>query len=110
MSSRKQRGYDTQRIVATYLKEAGWVFAEPVGAGRPGSDITGVIGVDWEIKARRQLDLTGTLKQLATRADEGVLPLAVIRPDGYGPSKIANWPFITTLSVGVQLLKDAGYQ
>jgi len=110
MSSRKQRGYDSQRIVANYLKENGWPFAEPVGAGRSGSDVTGIVGVDVEVKARRNLDLTGTLKQQAARASDDVLPLAVIRPDGYGPSRIGEWPCVVPLSVMVQLLKDAGYQ
>ena len=110
MSSRKQRGYDSQRIVANYLKNQGWMYAEPVGAGRPGSDVTGVIGVDIEVKARRQLDLTGTLRQQYLRAEDGVVGLAVLRPDGYGPSKIDQWPVIMPLNVAVQLLKDAGYQ
>jgi hypothetical protein len=110
MSSRKQRGYDSQRIVANYLREHGWPFAEPVGAGRSGSDVTGIVGVDVEVKARRNLDLTGTLRQQAERAVEGVLPLAVIRPDGFGPSRIGEWPCVVPLSVMVELLRDAGYQ
>lgn len=110
MSSRKQRGYDSQRIVAQYFKDHGWPFAEPVGAGRPGSDVTGVVGCDIEVKARRNLDLTGTLRQQAARAAEGVLPFAVLRPDGYGPSKIGDWPVVLPLSVMVELLREAGYQ
>ena len=110
MSSRKQRGYDSQRIVANYLKENGWPYAEPVGAGRAGSDVTGIVGVDVEVKARRNIDLTGTLRQQSDRAAEGVLPLAVIRPDGYGPSRIAEWPCVVPLSVMVELLREAGYQ
>ena len=110
MSSRKQRGYDSQRIVANYFKDNGWPFAEPVGAGRPGSDVTGIVGVDVEVKARRNLDITGTLRQQAERAVEGVLPLAVLRPDGFGPSRIGEWPCMVPLSVMVQLLREAGYQ
>ena len=110
MATRKQRGYDSQKIVADYFKKHGWPFAESTGAGRSGSDITGVVGVDVEVKARRNLDLTGTLRQQAARAAEGVLPLAVIRPDGYGPSKIGDWPVVIPLSVMVELLREAGYQ
>lgn len=110
MSSRKQRGYDSQRIVANYFKENGWPFAEPVGAGRAGSDVTGIVGVDIEVKARRNLDITGTLRQQAERAVEGVLPLAVLRPDGFGPARIGEWPCMVPLSVMVQLLREAGYQ
>lgn len=106
---RKHRGYATQRIVADYLRENGWPYAEPVGAGRTGSDVTGVVGVDIEVKARRSLDLTGTLNQQAERAETGVIPIAVIRPDGYGPARIHQWPVVMPLSVAVQLLKEAGY-
>lgn len=110
MSTRKQRGYDSQRIVAQYFREHGWPFAEPVGAGRPGSDLTGIVGVDVEVKARRNIDLTGTLKQQGERAKDGVVPIAVIRPDGYGPASIDSWPCVMPLSVAVELLKRGGFQ
>lgn len=106
---RKHRGYASQRIVADYFRANGWPYAEPVGAGRQGSDLTGVIGLDVEIKARRCLDLTGTLAQQAERAAAGVVPIAVIRPDGYGPARIAQWPVVMPLSVALHLLREAGY-
>lgn len=106
---RKHRGYASQRIVADYLREHGWPYAEPVGAGRPGSDVTGIVGVDVEVKARRGLDLTGTIRQQADRAAEGVIPIAVIRPDGYGPARVHEWPVFMPLTVAVTLLKQAGY-
>ena len=107
---RKHRGYASQRIVADYLREAGWLYAEPAGAGRPGSDITGLLCLDVEVKARRDLDLTGTLRQQMDRAREGVIPVAVIRPDGYGPSRIGEWPAVMPRSVMVQVLREAGYR
>ena len=54
--SRKHRGYNSQRIVADYFTVNGWTYAEPVGAGRAGSDITGMPGIDIEVKARRGFD------------------------------------------------------
>ncbi len=105
---RKQRGRETERIVAEYLRWW-WPYAEPVGAGRPGSDVTGVVGVDIEVKARRELDLTGTIRQQSARLRENTLPLAVIRPDGFGPARVAEWPVVMPLSVAVRLLKEAGY-
>ena len=106
---RKRRGYESQRIVADYLKASGWPYAEPAGAGRPGSDVTGVVGVDIEVKARRDLDLTGTLRQIQARLREDGIGVAVIRPDGYGPARVAEWPAVMPLRVLVQLLKEAGY-
>ncbi len=105
---RKHRGYETQRLVADYLTEW-WPFAESTGAGRSGTDITGTPGVDWEVKARRGLDLTGTMRQLAERSEDGTVPVAVIRPDGWGPKRLPDWPAVLPLSVLVQLLLDAGY-
>ena len=107
--SRKQRGYDSQRIVADYLKSNGWPYAEPVGAGRPGSDVTGIVGIDIEVKARRDLDLTGTMRQIQARQGDNGIGLAVIRPDGYGPARIDEWPAVMPLRVMVRLLKEAGY-
>lgn len=106
---RKHRGYESQRIVAAYLRENGWPFAEPTGAGRQGTDCTGTPGIDWEVKARRNLDLTGTLQQQRDRVPDGVIPIAVIRPDGYGSHRIAQWPALVSLDVLVRLLHDAGY-
>ena len=105
---RKHRGYESQRIVSDFLREW-WPHTESAGAGRQGTDITGVIGVDWEVKARRDLDLTGTIRQQAQRAQDGVIPIAVIRPNGYGPARITEWPAVMPLAVAVQLLRDAGY-
>ncbi len=106
---RKHRGYATQRLVADYLRERGWPYAEPAGAGRPGTDVLGLVGVDIEVKARRGLDLTGTLRQQAARAVGGVIPVAVIRPDGYGPATVDQWPAVMPLAVLARLLKEAGY-
>ncbi len=106
---RKHRGYATQRIVANYLREHGWPFAEPQGAGRQGSDITGTPALDWEIKARRGFSPTEAMKQSANRAKEGVVPIVVLRPDGWGEAKIADFPAIVPLSVMVYLLREAGY-
>jgi hypothetical protein len=106
---RKHRGYASQRIVADYFRENGWPYAEPTGAGRQGTDVTGIVGVDVEVKARRALDLTGTVRQQTERLPDGVVPVAVIRPDGYGPARIAEWPALLPLSVLVVLLREAGY-
>ena len=102
---RKHRGYESQRIVADYLRAHGWPYAEPTGAGRQGSDVTGLGPLfDVEVKARRDLDLTGTLAQLQRRADcdngahIDLIPFAVIRPDGYGPARIGDWPVVIRLA------------
>ena len=108
MSSRKQRGRESERIVAEYLREHGWPYAEPVGAGRPGSDITGTPSLAVEVKARRELRLTEWLKQ-ATTADPNRTPLLVVRGDGQGPHTIEQWAAVMPLGVAIQQLRDAGH-
>ncbi len=107
--SRKHRGYATQRIVADYFTANGWPYAEPVGAGRVGSDITGMPGVDIEVKARRGFDPLAAMRQQADRAARGDLAFAVLRMDGQGPAVIGSWPVVIRLDTFTELLRAAGY-
>lgn len=107
--SRKHRGYKSQRILAEYLASNGWPYALSIGAGTPGSDVTGTPGIDWEIKARRGFNVLAAMRQSAERAADGIVPAVVLRPDGMGESSIARWPFIVPLEVGVVLLRASGY-
>ena len=53
--ARKRRGMRTQALVAQHLAANGWPYAESTGAGRSGSDVTGVPGLAIEVKARADL-------------------------------------------------------
>ena len=106
---RKHRGYQSQRIVADWFRAHGWPYAEPVGAGRDGSDITGMLDIDVEVKARRGLDLPALLRQLDERAEVGRLGFGVLRLDGQGPASIADWPVVLRLDDFTALLRAAGY-
>jgi len=108
-SSRVQRGYQSQRIVAEYFRTNGWPYAQPAGSGRSGTDVTGVIGVDIEVKARRGIKVAEAMKQLRDRYQDGVLPVAILRMDGQGEAHIADWPAIVPLHILLDLLKAAGY-
>lgn len=107
--SRRHRGYASQRIVADYLRAHGFPFAEPVGAGRDGSDVTGVPGLDIEVKARRGFNPAAAMKQQAERAQAGVVPFAVLRLDGQGPAAIEDWPVVICLSQFIEILREAGW-
>jgi hypothetical protein len=106
---RKHRGYATQRLVAQYLAAHGWPYAESTGAGRTGTDITGTPGIDWEVKARRNLNLIALIDQMRERQVPFSIPIAVVRPDGRGPATIDDWPAILPLSDLCDLLREAGY-
>jgi len=106
---RKHRGYASQRIVANYLQGHGFPYAEPVGAGRDGSDVTGVPGLDIEIKARRGFNPAAAMRQQAERAEDTLLPFSVLRLDGQGPASIEDWPVVMRLGAFVEVLRDAGW-
>ncbi|MEV6526872.1 hypothetical protein AB0M43_33570 [Longispora sp. NPDC051575] len=98
---------ESQRVAAAYLASTGWPYATDTGAGRQGADILGTPGLLWEVKARRDLNLVGWLRQAV---GHGVgLPLLLVRPDGMGPATVADWPAVLRLSDLVTLLRSAGY-
>ena len=104
--SRKRRGAQTQTAVARWFAGHGWPYAESAGAGRVGSDITGVPGLAIEVKARRDFTPLAWLRQ--ARTGKG-LPFVVFRPDGLGPANIASWGVLITLEEHTALLRAAGY-
>lgn len=106
---RKYRGYSSQKIVADYLVANGWPYAQSTGAGRSGTDITGTIGIDWEVKARREFNPSGAVKQLKERSNGIDLPVAVLRLNGQGPANVGEWPVVLRLEDFIRLLKSAGY-
>lgn len=108
MSTRKQRGNDTQNLVAQIFALNGHPYAESAGAGRKGRDITGTIGLAVEVKARRGFSPAEWTRQAVAQAD-GDLPLVVLRPDGMGPASIDSWPVILRFADVLNLLRAAGY-
>lgn len=107
--SRKHRGYATQRIVADYLKAQGWEHALPVGAGRDGSDVTGIEGLDIEIKSRTKLDLPALMRQLSERKNDTGLGVGVLRLNGQGEKSVEQFVAVLTLADLTYLLKASGY-
>ena len=107
--SRKHRGYRSQKVVAQYLAANGFSYAESTGAGRQGSDITGTVGIDWEIKARTNFSPGETMRQLKDRANPLDLRLAVLRLNGQGEASIGDWVALLSFEQLVGLLREAGY-
>lgn len=106
---RKHRGYATQRIVADYLSTRGWPYAHAIGAGEAGDDIQGVLDIAVEVKARRGFDPKGAITQMQARRRHGVMPFAVLRMDGTGPTTIDDWPCVIRFADLVELLHESGY-
>ena len=106
--SRKHRGYRSQKVLAEYLAVNGFPYAESTGAGRSGTDITGTIGIDWEVKARTGFNPAAAIAQLKER-DKGLLGLVVSRLNGQGEKSVDDWVCLLRLEDAVKLLREAGY-
>ena len=105
---RKHRGMRTQQLVAEWLADRGWPFAQSAGAGRSGADVTGTPDVCVEVKARANLDPLAWVKQAEKSAD-GRLPFAVVRCNGQGEADPGQWVAFLRLSDLTNLLRAAGY-
>lgn len=116
--ARVQRAHETETAVARWFRVHGWPFAEPVGAGRDGTDVTGVPGLLVEVKARRDLRPVEWLrqhKQFAISFDNEPKQrpiahvLVVFRPDGFGIERVGAWGVMMRLDSFTSLLHEAGY-
>jgi hypothetical protein len=103
--SRKNRGFRTERVIATYLQQ--WWSGASVGRGN-GKDIVNV-PFDLEIKARTQFSPMEWLRQSRKRTEKnGELNLVVCRMNGQGEDAAEYLAFMKFSDL-VQLLIKAGY-
>ena len=107
--SRRQRGRESEKIVADYLVRNGFITAHVTSMAASGSDVLGIPGVDFEVKGRRDLAITQTLAQLRRRRRETGLGVGVLRMNGQGEKAIGDWVAILTFDDLIYLLKAAGY-
>ena len=106
--ARKHRGMRSQKVVADWLRDSGFPYAESAGAGRSGSDIIGVPGLKVEVKARRAFSPLAWLRQAKSAPGEG-LPFVVFRCDGQGEANVGEWPVLIRLDDFTEVLREAGY-
>lgn len=81
MSAARRRGSRFERDVADYLAGQGFPAAERrvMGGARDRGDIAGVTGWVLEVKATRDLDLAGALKEAQAEArNAGVVDYAAV--------------------------------
>jgi hypothetical protein len=106
--SRKYRGYATEKLVAQFLTRW-WPHALPTGAGRSGSDVTGVPYIDLEVKARADFQPKPWIDQVSKRTEtSGALPVVVCRLNGQ-KTEVGNYLAFLRFSDLVDLLVKAGY-
>ena len=108
VSGRKQRGYNTQKVFAEYIRPT-FPYAEPTGAGRQGRDILSTPGVWFELKARTGFNPLEALKQMEKECESDDVQAAVLRMNGQGPGTIGDWVVCMRVDTMMRLLKEAGY-
>jgi hypothetical protein len=108
-ASRRQRGREAEKIFADYLVRNGFKTAHVTSMAASGSDVLGVDGVDWEVKARRGLVISETMAQLRRRRRETGLGIGILRLDKQGEKAVGDWVAILTADDLIYLLKAAGY-
>lgn len=85
--SRRRRGNDTPKYIAEAAKRRGWLHAEATPAGRAGSDVVGLVGIDVEAKATAAVNPRKALEQSEKRAPDSV-NIAVHRHPGQGAASV----------------------
>ena len=103
--SRRQRGRESEHIVAARFVEAGFDRAEAVGSAAPGRDIRHVPGYAVEVKARSGLSLPAWLRQAKRNAGQD-MPVLITRLNGQGPASVDEWPVILRLGDFMRLIGD----
>ena len=103
-----KRWSESQHLAAEWFRGTGWPYAEAVGSGRPGADVTGMPGLAPEVWSPNGQHKTvqAKLKQAAQRPG---LAFVLQRPPGYGAANLPYWLVTLTLDDFTQLLRAAGY-
>ena len=103
-----KRWSESQHLAAGWYREHGWEFAEAVGNGRRGVDITGMPGLAPEVwsPVNQHKSIQAKLKDATKRTG---LAFVLQRPPGYGAHNLPYWLVTLTLSDHTDLLHQAGY-
>jgi hypothetical protein len=108
-ASRRQRGRESEKCVADYLVRNGFKTAHVTSMAASGSDVLGIPGIDFEVKARSGLPISETMAQLKRRRKETGLGVGVLRLNGQGEKVVGDWVAILTFDDLIYLLQAAGY-
>lgn len=94
--SRKARGMKAQVHCADFLR-AIFPWVNTVSGAASGRDLRNTPGLAVEVKARRDFDPMAWLRQSEKNSDDDEFPIVIWQPDGYGPAKMKQWPFMGQL-------------
>jgi len=107
--SRRERGRESEKLVAKYLVSNGFETAHVTSMAASGSDILGIEGLDVEVKARKGFNPNAALAQLRRRSSTTGMGVAILRLNGQGEASLDDWCGVIRLADLVYLLKASGY-
>jgi Holliday junction resolvase len=107
----KAKGSEWERQVVKYLREQGWLGAERTRAGWQDDrgDIDGVIGVTFECKNQKNMDLAGWVNELVVEMANGKTNVGAVVHKRRGTTEMSDAYATMPLQVFVKLLQQAGY-
>lgn len=110
-SPSKMKGSAFEREIVQYLQQRGWTGAERTRAGwvDDRGDIDGVVGVTWECKNRRALELAEWVDELVVEMANGGTKAGAVVHKRKGVTNAERYYCTLPLSVFCDLLKEAGY-
>ena len=103
-NARVRRGRKSQDLIADRIRHL-FPDAEGVPASRDGKDVLNTPGLAIEVKATANVSLPAWLRQAKKNAAPGDLPVAIYRPNGFGPERINDWAAVITLGDLIELLE-----
>lgn len=108
----KTKGTAAETAVVGYLRQRGWIHAErrALQGNLDKGDIAGVVGVCLEVKACKQIDLAGWLKEALLEQANAQASVGAVIAKKRGTTNPADWYALMTVRQLCDLLAAAGYR
>lgn len=110
-SKGKAKGSAFEREIVTHLREQGWTGAERTRAGwvDDRGDIDGVVGVTFECKNRRSMDLAEWIDELVVEMQHANNRVGAVVHKRRGVTDPGQYYASMPFSIFLTLLQEAGY-
>ena len=110
-SASKRKGSLFEKEIVDALIAYGWPHAERriAGSQYDRGDIQGVIGVTWELKNQKALDLAGWTKELEVEMKNNKTEIGLVVHKKRGTTNPLDYYATMPLGIALRLLKEAGY-
>lgn len=113
MSAARQKGTLAETAFVKYLIAHGFPHAErrALHGTEDKGDITGTVGLAWELKNHKTYNIPAWMKETQVEADNAKADygLLVVKPNRIGVDNVADWWVVLPARDAVKLLREAGY-